>query len=165
MLTPGNSNLAYDFSLFDTEEFEKRSIEKKKTKKNVSVIKNSIAKRGNMFKIIILAVCIAAVPIYYLASRVTLSELSVLIGTETELLEKAQAENLRLQTELDNMVTLSKVEEYAKNELQLQKITSSQEKHIELNTESITEIADYDTGNPFLIIRGWFNGIMEYLGF
>lgn len=169
MLTPNNSNLAYDFDLFDTEETEKRIEEKKKIKKktnpNVNIIKNSIAKRGNMFLIILMAACVAAIPIYYLASRVTLSEYSIKIGQETVQIEKAKAENIRLQTELDNMVTLSKVEEYAKNELLFQKITASQEKHIALNTQSMTEIADDTSNNVFVIVENWFNGILEYLGF
>ncbi len=163
MLTPSNTNLAYNFELFDEEEL----LARKKTEKKpqVKIKTTSIAKSGNMFKVLL--GCAAAVLIAYilLTSKATLSEISTAINVDTKQLELAQRENIRLQTELDNMVSLSKVEEFAQQELGLAKITSAQEKHISLSNDDMTEVAENVDLAWYEVVNNLFNGIKEYLGF
>ena len=160
MLIPNRTSAAYDFALFETHEKE----DKPKNEIKIKTTSNSIARKGSILKVLLAAVCAVALPIYFLSSRVQLSELSVKISDEIILLEKAQSENLRLQSELDNLVTLAKVEEYAKNELEMQKITTSQGKHISLDTGKTTEIAENDD-SMVTSVSQWFKNVLDFLGF
>ena len=58
----------------------------------------------------------------------------------------AQAENIRLQTEVDNKMSAKNVEEYAENVLGMQKIDSSQIKYIKIHTDDIVNIPEQDPG-------------------
>ena len=161
MLIPNRTSTAYDFDRFDTHEKE---AEMQMNRKNRQIEKPSAAKSGSIVKILLMAVCAVALPAYLLVYKVELSELSGKISDSLIELEKEESENLRLQAELDNLVTLAKVEDFAKNELGMQKITSVQGKHIALDTGGTTEIAENDD-NPAVFISRWFSGVLEYLGF
>jgi cell division protein FtsL len=153
--------MAYNFDLFDESAREEREP---KIKRAARTARESVARRGNAFKILVLAGLAVLLPIYILASKVELSELTGKINTAQSELEQAQSENLRLQAELDNIVTLSRVEEFAQNELGMQRITTAQGTHISLNTGGTTEIAQ-DLDNPVTFISQWFSNVLEYLGF
>lgn len=163
MYIPQRSNVAYDLSQFDVDELQERRA-KQRAERNIQMKKTSVAKSGNAFKTLFVIACAAIVAFSILFSKVALSEYATQISAESSALELAQRENIRLQANLDNMVTLSKVEEYAVNELGLQKTQKSQITYISMNTESMTEVAD-DSGNVFVSIKDWFYSILEYLGF
>jgi len=158
MLVRNRESTAYDIAMFEEREKEEQPKIKRAAKTD------SASRRGNAFKIIIMAVCAVMLPIYFLASKVELSELTGKINSAQAELEQAQSENLRLQAELDNIVTLSRVEEFAQNELGMQRITTAQGTHISLNTGGTTEIAQ-DLDDPVTIISQWFSNVLEYLGF
>ena len=80
-------------------------------------------------------------------------------------LQSAQNINTALNNQLSGSVSLDNVEQYAVNELGMQKISSAQEKYVEMNTGTMTETAKSDDDNVFVGIQNWFNGILEYLGF
>ncbi|MCL2076800.1 MAG: hypothetical protein FWH08_00125 [Oscillospiraceae bacterium] len=162
MLIPNRTSAAYDFALFETNTKEKEKEAEAEIK--IKVGSHSAAKSGSILKVLLAAVCAVALPIYFLSSKVQLSELSGKISDGLILLEQAQSENLRLQSELDNIVTLARVEEYAKNELGMQKIMTAQGKHISLDTGKTTEIAEI-ADDAATSISNWFSGVLEYLGF
>ena len=76
-------------------------------------------------------------------------------------LNLAQAENIRLQTEVDNKMSAKNVEEYAENVLGMQKIDSSQIKYIKIHTDDVVNIPEQDPG---LVgrIRNFFMDCVEY---
>ena len=118
--------------------------------------------------IVVLAVIAAVfltVFVLFLYSKATLSELNLRIANETEALRSAQSINTALNNQLSGSVSLDNVEQYAVNNLGMQKINASQEKYVEMNTGTMTEKAGDENGNIFVGIRDWFNGILEYLGF
>jgi len=157
MKVPTNrTSAAYDLSLFEERETRKKDEE---PELQVKTNPGSVAKRGNIFKILTLAFIAAALPLWILYHKAELSELSKNISNVNIQLEEAQSENLRLQAELDNLVTLARVEEFAQNELGMQKITSAQGKHITIDTGGITEIA-----NPDDFMSGWFSDILAFFG-
>lgn len=158
-----NSGLAYDLSKFDVEEQERLQEEKKKAHIKLGK-KSSVAKSGSILKTIAGVGCAGAVAFTLLYSKVNLSELATQISVQTTALEAAQRENLRLQANLDNMVTLNKVEESAVNDLGLQKTQKSQVKYVTKSTESMAEVAE-ENDNVFISIQDWFYDILEYLGF
>ncbi len=158
-----NTNVAYDLSYFDTDESVEQKA-KKRREQIKSVSNFSVARNGSMFKIIFAVAFAAAVAFAILFSKVQLSEYATMISEETTLLELAERENIRLQAQLDAMVTLDNVETYAEEELGLRKTIASQIKYINVDLDNLTEIAQ-DTDNIFYSIQNWANNVLEYLGF
>ena len=77
---------------------------------------------------------------------------------------EAKKENTRLQAELGNMVTLSKVDEIAVNSLGLQKTAKTQVKYITVYDKTIVQSAGRET-NVFKQLKNWADSAAEYLGF
>lgn len=161
-----NSNLAYDLSLFDVdEELERKKAKKREEKAAIKMTeKKAISRNGNVFAALVAVSCAAIVAFSILYSKVQLSDYTSMISETKTQLEQAERENLRLNAELDSMVTLDNVEQIASEELGLQKTENSQISFVSLNTEEMTEVAEEDS-NIFISIRNWFNEILEYLGF
>ena len=164
-----NSNLAYDLSLFETDEdLERKKRERQKQREEQAKIKitekKSIGRNGS----VLAAIAVVGVAVFFaasiLSSKVKISDLTTMISETKNEIELAERENVRLNSELDSMYTLDNVESIASQELGLQKTQSSQITFITLNTEDMTEVAESDS-NIFVSIQKWFNGILDYLGF
>ena len=162
----GNSNLAYDLSLFETdEEYERKKEQKREEKSHIRITeKKAVARNGSIFATVVSAVLCIAVAFSILYSKVELAEYTAMISEVKTQLETEQRENNRLNAELDSMVTLDNVESIAASELGLQKTQNSQINFVTLNTEKMTEVAQTDT-NIFVSIKEWFYDVLEYLGF
>ena len=162
----GNSNLAYDLSLFEVdEEYERKKEQKSEEKSHIRITeKKSVARNGSVFATVVSAVLCIAVAFSILYSKVELAEYTAMISEVKTQLETEQRENNRLNAELDSMVTLDNVESIAASELGLQKTQNSQINFVTLNTEKMTEVAHTDT-NIFVSIKEWFYDVLEYLGF
>lgn len=162
----GNSNLAYDLSLFEVdEEYERKKEQKREEKSHIRITeKKSVARNGSIFATVVSAVLCIAVAFSILYSKVELAEYTAMISEVKTQLETEQRENNRLNAELDSMVTLDNVESIAASELGLQKTQNSQINFVTLNTEKMTEVAHTDT-NIFVSIKEWFYDVLEYLGF
>lgn len=158
-------NEAYDLSLFDTDErTEERARKRAEEKVQLKLHRTSVSKSGNWFKTSVAIACGAFLAFSFISCKATLSELSSEISSAESAYSEAVSENSRLQTKLDNMMTLSKVEETAVGELGLQKTSKTQVKYINGSSDSLSEVAQEDS-NVFLSINGWFNDVLEYLGF
>ncbi|MDR2560016.1 MAG: hypothetical protein LBC86_10835 [Oscillospiraceae bacterium] len=164
MLVPNRTSAAYDFALFEGKEKESESEEKKaRVRIKDAAMRYSASRSGSILKILLAAVCAVMLPLYYLASKVESTELSGRINNVQMELEQELSNNLRLQAELDSIVTTSRVDDFAQNELGMQKITTAQGTHVSLNTGGTTEIAD-DAGNAATFISRWFSDVLEFLG-
>ncbi len=164
-----NSNLAYDLSLFDTDEdLERKKRERRKQREEQAKIKisdkKSISRNGSVLAAVAVVAAAAIVAFSLLGSKSRISELTSSISETKNEIELAERENVRLNSVLDSMYTLDNVESIASQELGLQKTQSSQITFITLNTEDMTEVAESDP-NIFVSIQKWFNGILDYLGF
>ena len=161
-----NQNLAYDLSLSDVdEELERKKAKKREEKAAIKMTdKKAVSRNGSVFAALIATTCAAIVAFSILYSKVQLSDYTSMISETKTQLEQAERENLRLNAELDSMVTLDNVEQIASEELGLQKTENSQISFVPLNTEEMTEVAEEDS-NIFISIRNWFNDVLEYLGF
>lgn len=158
-------NLAYDLSLFDVDEEQEKKKAKKRAESRIKIsAKKAVARNGNAFAAVICVVACMAVAFSILYSKLELSEYTSKISTIKTEIETAERENLRLNAELDSMVTLDNVETTASNELGLQKTQNSQITFVTLNTEQMTEVAE-ENGNIFVSIQDWFYDVLEYLGF
>ena len=159
MMYNDNSNLAYDLSLFETDEdFERRKAEREKQKQERAKInvsqKKSIGRNGSVLAALAAVSFAAIIAFSLLYSKVQISDYTSLISETKSEIELTERENIRLNSVLDSMYTLDNVE----------KTQSSQISFIALNTEEMTEVAPKDE-NIFVSIQNWFNGILEYLGF
>ena len=163
-----NSNLAYDLTLFETDEdLERRKRDRKKQREEQAKInitqKKSVGRNGSAVAAIALVAFAAVIAFSLLYSKVQISDYTSKISETKNEIELAERENVRLNSELDSMYTLDNVESIASQDLGLQKTQNSQITFITLNTEEMTEIAESDP-NIFVSIQKWFNSILDYLG-
>lgn len=161
MYAYNRSNVAYDLDRFDTD-VQKEA--QKKAKSTIKMHKVSVAKTGNWLKTVFFVAFAALLAFAIINSKATLSEISTEISEQSALLEEAKSENIRLQAKLDNMVTLSKVDEIAVGELGLQKTTKNQVHYISIYDRTMVQAAEKD-GNVFAALKNWWDDALEYLGF
>ena len=159
MTTPHNrTSTAYDMSLFDTSKRKEQQTPEKKPELKVAT--SSVAKSGRPVAVAVIGAVFLAVFVMFLYSKAALSEVNLKISNETQALSDAQSINTALSNQLSGSVSLENVEQYAVNELGMQK-----ERYVEMNTGNMTETAKNDNDNIFVTVQDWFNGILEYLGF
>lgn len=165
MYAYNKTSSAYDYSQFDTSLKEERKPKaESRSEEGIKVHKTSVARSGAWLKTVAFMTLMVAVALCYVAAKAKISELSSKIGTVSSELEEARRENTRLQTELGNMVTLSKVDELAASTLGLQKTTKSQIKYITVYDRTMVQSAGKET-NIFLQLKSWADSTAEYLGF
>lgn len=156
-----NVNLAYEYENYDmlnereeyTEQIRRKRDQNKK-KRNITTVK----------------MITAAIIVMLLLTAMTYGrvEVSTLYTQKSNLqsdLTSLQNENLALESELAQKTGLTKVEEYAENSLGLQKLDKSQIEYVEIEEETTAQAVDTESDNIFVKIQGWFDDILEYLGF
>lgn len=158
-----NSSTAYDFSQYEVDENAARKP-KPKTENHIRLHKTSAAKSGNWFKTVAVVAFAALIAFVFVNGKAVISELSIDISEGTTALEEAKNENARLQTELDGMVSLSKVDEVATTTLGLQKTAKSQVRYISVYDRTMVQAAG-DDENIFVSFKKWLDNTAEYLGF
>jgi len=152
-----NNNLAYDYSRYDeAEEKAERKIShhvSASSKKTLGIVKT-------------LAIAVAAFALFgvMIYGKV---EISSLCAEQAELqsqLAEIENENISLESELAQKTGLTKVEEYAENELGLVKLEKSQIEYVEVEKSTISESVAQEETNIFVKIKRWFNSVLEYMG-
>ncbi len=124
-------------------------------------MKNTETKSGAVLSIVlvsVLAVILLGLVIYSLDRRSTMYSEVAALNNELTL---AQAENVRLQSELEGKISAKNVEDYAENVLGMQKIDSSQIKYIEIQTDDVVNIPEQDEG-ILDKIGNFFDSCVEY---
>ena len=163
MYAYNRTSAAYDLSQFDTDERTRQRVQKR-AKAGIKLHKASVAKTGNWLKTIFFVAFAALLAFAIINGKATLSEISTKISEQSTRLDEAKSENALLQSRLDNMVTLSKVDEIAAGELGLQKTSKNQVHYISVYDRTMVQAAEKD-GNVFQTLKNWLDGTMEYLGF
>lgn len=154
---------AYDLNRYDSGEPARKAVEKP-AEPVIKMHKISVAKTGNWFKTVFFVAFAALLAFAIINSKAVISEISTEISEQSSLLEEAKSENANLQSKLDKMVTLSKVEEMAVGELGLQKTAKNQVHYISIYDRTMVQAAENES-NVFASLKKWFDGAMEYLGF
>ena len=124
-------------------------------------MRNTETKAGSVFTIILVSVLAAAllgIVIYSFDRRNTVYHKVSALQSELNL---AQAENVRLQSELDSKMSAKNVEDYAENVLGMKKIDSSQIKYIEIQTDDVVNIPEQEEGLGAKI-KSFFDSCVEY---
>ena len=83
------------------------------------------------------------------------------VSAMNEKLDEAEAENVRLQSELDSKMSAKNIEEYAENVLKMQKIDSTQIKYIKIQTGDVVTIPEQEKG-VIAKIKSFFDKCVEY---
>lgn len=151
-------NLAYDYSIYDNA--EEQAVREIKYKKNPA------AKQKKTSVVKIMAVCMLALAIFgaMIFGKVEISSLCSEQTKQLEQLEQLQGENVSLQSELAQKTNMSKVEEYAENELGLKKLDKSQIEYVTVDSDSVAKVVKAEESNVFVKIKRWFSSVLEYIG-
>ena len=162
-----NTNLAYDLSRFDVSEREQRRERERKenAKSNITLApQNSVSKSGSKLKLVaVVAVFFAALLMinYFNAKS---DDVARMVSDQESVLSSAKADNVLLQNKLDAVANIGYIEQYAAENLGMTKITSSQKKYLNINTEDLIEIEKDDSNGFIGTITKWFDEVLEYLG-
>lgn len=128
-----NQNLAYDFSSYVEEYVEsKPKIISKKTVK----AKKSKLNPVSIFLVVALVGGITSGLVY---NNVVLNELGNEITQMSNELDELNSENTRLNVDLETKTSLRKIEEYATNELGLQRANNNQIEYVRVEQENKIE--------------------------
>lgn len=121
----------------------------------------SESKIGSVFSIIlvsVIATSLLGAVIYTLDKRNTVYNTVTSMNKELSL---AEAENVRLQSELESKMSAKNVEEYAENVLGMKKMDSSQIKYIKIQTDDVVNIPEREKGIPAKL-KSFFDACVEY---
>ena len=124
-------------------------------------MKRTEAKSGSVLTIILvsaLAVVLLGTVIYSLNRRNTMYSKVSSLNNELNL---AEAENVRLQSELESQMSAKNIEDYAENVLGMKKIDSSQIKYIEIQTDDVVNIPQRDE-SILGKVKSFFEHCVEY---
>lgn len=147
------SNLAYDLSRYEYQPKKAEPVIKAK-----KIVKPSASTPKTIATILVAGVMMCCV----LYSKLDVSRIQNEITAQTKAVELLRSENVRMQTEIEEKTSLRNVENFAENQLGLQKLDKSQMEYVELQTENVVVIPENDT-NIFVRISDKFNSILEYL--
>lgn len=166
MYENGNSNLAYDLSLFDTEEEIRRP--QRVTSKAAAGIKKaaqSVSKSGSKLKLLAVCACIFAALCALNFYSTKKDDMARMVADQQSEYESALDDNALLKSRLEAKASIGYIEKYATEKLGMQKVTGAQKKYISANTEALIEVEEDDSGGLFGSVRRWFGDLLEYIGF
>ncbi len=155
-----NGNAAYDLSRF--EEKQKRPavevLEPKKSPRKRKILGMSPAKAIMM---LVVVGVLASVLIY---NRVLIIEANEEIRQANNQMTILESEGTRLDMELEGKTSLKNIEDYATQNLGMQKMEKQQVQYVSLSEEEKVVLSkDMVKPNIFQRISGWFQNLMEYL--
>ena len=141
---------------------EEKSQENKKEEREKNIrFRYNEARRGSVMTIIFisaLAAVLLGTVIYSLDRRNTMYNR---VSAKNQELSLVEADNVRLQSELESRVSAKNVEDYAENNLHMQKIDSSQIKYIKIQEGDVVNIPEQDKGFKAKV-KGFFDDLVEY---
>ena len=158
------SNAAYYYEEPENNDFQEEiKTEQEKVpeaRKNIQM-KHNETKSGSVIAIVLVSVLAAVL----LGSVIyTLDRRNTVYNKVTDLnrqLNLAEAENVRLQAELESKMSAKNVEDYAENVLGMKKMDSSQIKYIKIQTDDVVNIPEQEQG-IIAKVKGFFDDCVEY---
>ncbi len=133
-------NLAYDLSLFEEKETNHSAQVIQISKKNSHFMKNKKNRVLSMLYISFICVGIISVLAVMIYSRVQLTELTEELNVANKTLSESESINTQLKMKAESQMSLKYVENYARNELFMNKIEPSQIDYIILSDGDKAEI-------------------------
>ncbi|MBP0982567.1 MAG: hypothetical protein J6A19_02470 [Oscillospiraceae bacterium] len=162
------TNLAYDLSLYENtarRQQEEREKDRERRSRDIKMKKHSVSRSGSKLKLVLCAAGIFGALWAVNVQNTKVDDIARMVDDQKILLAEAQDENSLLQSRLDSKANIGYIEEYATNELGMAKVTNSQIKYLDVNTESLIEVSPEGDGSIFSAIADWFGDLLEYIGF
>lgn len=128
-----NGNAAYDLDLFAPKAENKRQAGRRRPRPKVEEPRISTFQA---IKIIVLSSIVLALVATMIYGRVQLTELNTEVSKIESDMKVAKSENTRLSMELNSLVSLDRVEEYAINVLGMRKMEKYQMEYIDVSMEN-----------------------------
>ncbi len=158
------SNAAYYYEEPESDDFQEETRPEPEAvpeaRKNIQM-KHNETKSGSVLAIVLVSLVAAAL----LGSVIyTLDRRNTVYNKVTDLnrqLNLAEAENVRLQSELESKMSAKNVEDYAENVLGMKKMDSSQIKYIKIQTDDVVNIPEQEKG-IIAKVKGFFDDCVEY---
>ena len=144
-------NLAYEFDLEEIRESEQEQQKKISHAQGVKTIDGAVLKR--------LALFVVVAAMFMAAMMYGKGELSSLYTRQAQLqaeLEQYENENKSLESELAQKTGLTKVEDYAENELGLQKLNKAQIEYIRVDKGTVSQTVEPEDDDVFMKIKKWW---------
>ena len=149
-------NLAYDY-----DEFEENTAA---ADRDIEHKKNTAEKGFFSIKFMIPCIIVGLLLCAMIYGKV---QISGLCAEQTRLqneLTELEDNNTSLESELAQKTSMTKVEEYARNELGLVKLDKSQIEYVEVNNEAVANVIEHKDRSVFVRIKNWFVSVLEYIG-
>ena len=153
MYVPNSTNNAYQLDMYVEKKVDKKAEFEKKRQQKLKMARRKLSLYMAIFFVAMFAVLFRYVRIYDLHSD---------IANQTAKLEEIRMENEQTKLEIENVTDKAKIQEYAENQLGLQKITSTQTVYLNPTKENYMENVAKN-GSKSSGIKGLFAGFLEYL--
>ena len=150
-----NTNLAYQLP---------KQQEELTQPKIVKVPKAKPVKKTSPVKVLAFMTVILALAFSVMYSRAQLTELSAQVSKVSKELDVLESENVRLNAELEERISLKNVEEYAATELGMDKLDPSQVEYVTLSEGDKAEVKEETDSSIWQQIKNFFVDMMEYIG-
>ena len=178
-----NSSSAYDFTLFeesfdssektrgkanDRREAEDGGIQQNKSRRNdrraesAAKVKRMRRRRSNIAGIalgVIFGIAVAFIVASIIHGQVQLTELNQEISDAKAQLAEQQSVYTQLEMKVDSSISTSVVEDYAKNNLSMNKATNSQKEFVQLSDSDKAEVTLSKDKNIFETIAEAFSSL------
>ena len=161
------SNLAYDLYRDNTahKEREVHERDRERREREMKLNKPSVSRSGSKAKILFCGLMAFGVLWAVNVQNTRVDDAARRVDDQRALLSEAQDQNSLLQSRLDTKANISYIEDYAGNELGMTKVTNSQIKYLNVNTESLIEVTPDGSSSIFSAVADWFGDLLEYIGF
>ena len=161
-----NTNLAYDLSRFDTSERDRREKERQQDSKGKIHLAPpiSLSKSGSKFKLVAVIMVFFAALLVITYFNAKSDDVARMVSDQESKLASAMADNVLLQSKLDNVANIGYVEKYATENLGMTKLTPNQKEYLSMNTEDLIEVEKDDSDGFIGSVKKWFSSVLEYLG-
>ena len=123
-----------------------------------------VSKPMSPVKVLLFLMVIIGLSFSVMYSRAQVNEMGSKVNSATKELEILKSENIRLQTELEEKISLKNVEEYATVELGMEKMDASQVEYVTLTSGNQVEITEESDSSVWQKIKNFFDDMMEYIG-
>lgn len=129
--------------------------------RKISVTTNNNQK-GTAVKGFMAAVSVMLLFCGFIYTKVEVNEIYNEIASTKKEIELLTSENVRMQSELEAKMSMKNVEDYAENMLGLTKLSKSQIVYMEVQADSVVEVAP-ENESIFITIRDKVNNLLEYI--
>lgn len=152
-------NTAYDLSRFEPS----KEIDRKPKPQIKKVARKKYSRTINPMRAIALLICIVSATAIILYTRAQITEVNSKINGITDEYAIAESEEIRLQMELEQMMSLQQISEYVKTNCGMVEAGKGHVKAFTLPQENRIEIKKDENLDFFQSIENFFSKVKEYI--